>query len=190
MRSSRRQSSHRYSYEEYLAYERDSAMKHEYDAGEILAMAGGSRRHNALASRISAALEGARRPECVAFQSDQRVRVLATGWATYPDASMVCGTIESDPADPGGTTITNPMLIVEILSPSTEEDDRGGKWHDYQLIPSLQEYVLVGQTSPRVESYRRLPSGTWEYRDTREGVVSLVSGAALDLTSLYSGLPD
>src|SRR5204863_9744718 len=75
MRSSRRQSSHRYSYEEYLAYERDSAMNHEYDAGEIMAMSGGSRRHNALASHISAALEVSRRPECESFESEHRVCV-------------------------------------------------------------------------------------------------------------------
>ncbi|HEY5240321.1 MAG TPA: Uma2 family endonuclease, partial [Polyangiaceae bacterium] len=99
---------HRYTYEEYLDYERDSGLKHEFADGEILAMAGGSRRHNALASRVSAALEAGRRPGCVAFQSDQKVRVLASGRATYPDASMVCGPIEGDPADPAGATITNP----------------------------------------------------------------------------------
>jgi Uma2 family endonuclease len=190
MTSAARSVRHRYSYEEYLAYERDSAMKHEYDAGAILAMAGGSRRHNALASRVSAALEVARRPGCVAFQSDQRVRVLATGRATYPDASMVCGPIEGDPADASDTTVTNPTLIVEVLSPSTEEEDRGGKWQHYQLMPSLQEYVLVSQTLPRVERYRRLASGGWEYHDSRQGVLQLLAGATLDLTTLYADLPD
>jgi Uma2 family endonuclease len=180
---------HRYSYEEYLAYERDSAMKHEYDGGEIVTIAGGSRRHNALASRVSAALEHARKPGCVAFQSDQRIRVLATGKATYPDASMVCGTIEGDPADPSGATITNPTLIVEVLSPSTEQDDRGDKWQHYQLIPSLQEYVLVSQSHARVEHYRRLGSGNWEYHDATEGSVQLLSGAVLDLGRLYVDLP-
>jgi Uma2 family endonuclease len=165
-------------------------MKHEYDAGDIVAMAGGSRRHNALASRVSAALEAGRRPECVAFQSDQRVRVLATGRATYPDASMVCGTIEGDPADPSDTTLTNPTLIVEVLSPSTEEDDRGGKWQHYQRIPSLMEYVLVSSSQPRVERYRRLASGGWEYQDVTQGSVPLLPGATLDLTTLYTGLPD
>jgi hypothetical protein len=115
---------YRYSYAEYLSYERDSELKHEYGAGEILAMAGGSRRHNALTSRVSAALEAGRRAGCNAFQSDQRVRVLATGRATYPDASMVCGKIEGDPADRDDATITNPTLIVEVLSPSTEQVDR------------------------------------------------------------------
>jgi Uma2 family endonuclease len=181
---------HRYSYAEYLAYERDSGLKHEFEDGAIVAMAGGSRRHNALASRVTAALESAREPGCVAFQSDQRVRVLATGKATYPDASMVCGPIEGDPADPSGATITNPVLIVEVLSPSTEQEDRGNKWQHYQLIPSLAEYVLVSQAEPRVERYRRLPSGAWEYSDVTEGTMQLSSGAVLDLAKLYDGLPD
>lgn len=179
---------HHYTYEEYLAYEHDSELKHEFEAGEILAMAGGSPRHSALASRISAALENTRPSGCTAFQSDMRVRVLATGRATYPDISMVCGPIELDPADASGTTITNPTLLIEVLSPSTEEVDRGSKWRDYQRIPSLQEYVLVSQDS-RVEIYRRLNSGGWEYLDVREGVVKLVSGATLDLSVMYQSLP-
>ena len=183
-------SRHHYTYAEYLAYERDSGLKHEYDNGEILAMAGGSRRHNALASRISAALEQGRGPGCVAFQSDQKVRVLATGRATYPDATVVCGPIEGDPADPVGATITNPTVIVEVLSPSTEQEDRGNKWQHYQLIPSLQEYVLVSQSDARIERFRRLASGSWEYSDVTEGQLALQSGAIIDLTSLYAILPD
>lgn len=181
---------HHYSYAEYLAYERDSGLKHEFDDGEILAMAGGSRRHSALAARVSAALEAARERGCVSFQSDQKVRILATGRATYPDACMVCGPIEGDPADPSGATITNPTLLVEVLSPSTEQEDRGSKWQHYQLIPALREYVLVSPTEPRVERYRRLSSGAWEYSDVTEGTVVLLTGAALDLTKLYDGLPD
>lgn len=181
---------HRHSYAEYLAYERDSGMKHEYDGGEILAMAGGSLRHNALASRVSAAVENGRREGCVAFQSDQRVRIVATGRATYPDACLVCGPIDRDPADPSGSTITNPTLIVEVLSPSTEEDDRGAKWHHYQLIPSLREYVIVSQTHARIERYRRREGGGWEYDDVTEGCIDLLSGATLDLQRLYAGLPE
>jgi Uma2 family endonuclease len=182
------QARHHYTYEEYLAYERDSALKHEFEAGEIFAMAGGSPRHSALASRISAALENTRPAHCTAFQSDMRIRILATGKATYPDASMVCGPIELDTADRSGTTITNPLLLVEVLSPSTEEVDRRSKRQDYQRIPSLQEYVLVSQ-EPRVEIYRRSASGKWEYLDVREGVVRLASGVTLDLSNLYENLP-
>jgi Uma2 family endonuclease len=181
---------HRHTYQEYLAYEQDSELKHEYEDGEIFAMAGGSRRHNALALRVGAALDGARKAGCIAFQSDQKVRILATGKATYPDVSMVCGPIEGDPADPSGATITNPTLLVEVLSPSTEEEDRGNKWRHYQLMPSLQEYVLVSQGPPRVERFRRLASGAWEYRDATEGIVQLHGGATLDLNSLYADLPE
>jgi len=181
-------SRHHYSYDEYLALESDSEIKLEYDAGEIYAMAGGSLRHSALASRITAAIESTRPAGCVAFQSDTRLRVLATGRAAYPDASLVCGPIELDPADAKGRTITNPMLLVEVLSSSTEAVDRGDKLRDYQRIASLREYVLVSQ-EPRVEIYRRLPSGTWEYIDVREGTVMLATGATFDLAALYAGLP-
>lgn len=180
----------RYSYDQYLAYERDSEMKHEYEGGEIVAMAGGSLRHNALALRIGAALESSRKAGCTAFQSDQRVRVLATGRATYPDVSMICGPIERDPADQTGQTVTNPTLIVEVLSPTTEHVDRGNKWQHYQRIASLQEYVRVSQSQPRVEWYRRLPSGDWEYHEAIEGIVQLPSGVVLDLARLYADLPD
>ena len=188
MTASLPQARHQYTYEEYLAFEGTSATKHEFVAGEIYAMAGGSPRHSALASRISAALEAARPTGCTAFQSDMRLRVLATGRAAYPDASLVCGPIELDPGDPSRTTITNPTLLVEVLSASTEAVDRADKWRDYQLLPSLQEYVLVGQ-DPRIEIFRRLPGGSWEYRDVRQGVVQLATGATLDLAALYADLP-
>jgi Uma2 family endonuclease len=189
MVSSRRSSGHRYAYEEYLAYERDSGLKHEFEDGEITAMAGGSRRHNALALRVGAALDAMRAGDCVAFQSDQKIRVLATGKATYPDVTVVSGTIEGDPADPTGATITNPTVLVEVLSPSTEEEDRGNKWRHYQLLPSLQQYILASQHPPRIEVFRRTGE-VWEYRDTHEGSVELAHGAVLDLASLYAGLPE
>lgn len=181
-------SRHRYSFDDYLLYERDSRLKHEFIDGQILAMAGGTPRHSALASRVGAALESGRRAGCVAFQSDLRVRVLATGRATYPDVSLICGPLERDPADPSGDTVTNPRVIVEVLSRTTEEDDRGDTWRDYQRVPSLQEYVLVSQ-SPRVEVYRRVEGNRWEYRDATQGVLELDCGARLDLAALYADLP-
>jgi Uma2 family endonuclease len=117
-----------------------------------------------------------------------RVRVIATGRATYPDVSMVCGPLEYDPEDAARTTITNPTLLVEVLSVTTEKGDRGNKWMHYQRIPSLQEYVLVSQ-NPRIEVFRRTASGTWEYFEAGDGVVKLSSGPALDLTMLYADLP-
>ncbi len=188
MTSSLPQSHHDYSFADYLALERDSEIKHEFDAGEILAMSGGTARHSALAANVVIALGTPRPPGCTVFQSDMRVRVAATGRAMYPDASMVCGSIEYDPEDAAHTTITNPVLIVEVLSVTTEKGDRGNKWMHDQRIPSLQEYVLVSQ-EPRVEIFRRTPGGTWEYFEVREGNVRLAAGPALDLSQVYADLP-
>ena len=179
---------HDYTFADYLVLERDSEIKHEYDAGEILAMSGGTARHSALAVNVASALRSTRPEGCIVFQSDMRVRVHATGRATYPDVSMVCGSLEYDADDAARTTITNPTLIVEVLSVTTEKGDRGNKWMHYQRIPSLQEYVLVSQ-EPRIEIYRRMPSGTWEYSEVSEGTVKLASGPMLDLPTLYADLP-
>lgn len=116
--------------------------------------------------------------------------MLATGRATYPDVTVVCGEIQGDPADPSGASITNPTLLVEVLSPSTEHDDRGSKWLHYQHLQSLREYVLVSQDAARVERYRRITGGAWEYTEHTDGVVQLTTGAQLDLASLYDALPD
>lgn len=182
------QSHHDYTFADYLTLERDSEIKHEFDAGEILAMSGGTARHSALAMNVGFALRGTRPDGCTVFQSDMRVRVVATGRATYPDVSMVCGAIEYDLDDAAHTTITNPVLIVEVLSVTTEKGDRGNKWLHYQRLPSLQEYVLVSQ-EPRIEIFRRTSSGTWEYFEVHEGTVMLTSGPTLDLATLYADLP-
>jgi Uma2 family endonuclease len=182
------QSHHDYTFAEYLALERDSEIKHEFDTGEILATSGGTARHSALAAKIVTAMETTRASGCTVFQSDMRVRIAATGRATYPDVSMVCGPLEYDPEDAARTTITNPVLLVEVLSVTTEKGDRGNKWMHYQRISSLQEYVLVSQEA-RVEIFRRTPTGTWEYFEVREGNVRLASGPTLDLAMLYSDLP-
>ena len=114
--------------------------------------------------------------------------MLATGKATYPDASMVCGPIEYDSEDAKRTTITNPVLLVEVLSVTTEKGDRGDKWMHYQRIPSLQEYIMANH-DPRIEIFRRMPSNAWEYFEVNEGSVKLACGATLDLAMLYADLP-
>ncbi|HJQ40359.1 MAG TPA: Uma2 family endonuclease [Thermoanaerobaculia bacterium] len=179
---------HDYTFADYLLVERDSEIKHEFDAGEILARPGGTTRHNALAVHVAATLEQTRASGCIVFESSQRVRIIATGRATHPDLSMVCGPIEYDAEDDAHTTITNPVLLIEVLSSTTETGDRGNKWMHYQRIPSLQEYVLVSQ-EPRIEVFRRKPSGTWEYFEASEGSVSLATGPTLDLSMLYADLP-
>jgi Uma2 family endonuclease len=141
-------------YAQYLELERSSEVKHEYLRGEIFAMAGGSPEHARLAANVigelGAALRG--RP-CAVFTSDARVRIEATDRATYSDVTVVCGRLEHAPDDPD--SITNPVVIVEVLSDATEADDRGEKFAHYRRLPSLREYLLISQRARRLEIYRR-----------------------------------
>lgn len=150
----------RLSEDEYLVRERGSETKHEYVNGELVAMAGGSRRHNLIAANVAAALSGRLRDRpCVVLNSDQRVAVQRTRLYAYPDVTVVCGRPESHPKD--AETITNPTLVVEVLSERTERYDRGAKFAHYQRLESLRHYVMISQSERRVEHYARLPSGQW-----------------------------
>ena len=144
----------RVSYAEYLAAERASDVKHEYISGVIVAMAGGTIEHGRLTMRlatlVTAALGG--RP-CVVLPSDVRVRIRAADRATYPDLELVCGKIERDPDD--DHAVVNPIVVIEVLSDSTAESDRGDKFAAYRRLKSLREYVLVSQHERRVDVYRR-----------------------------------
>lgn len=171
---------------EYVALEAESDVKHEYVNGEVFAMAGGTLEHSRIAANIilelGAQLRG--RP-CVVYTSDARVRVRATGLATYPDASIVCGSIERDPED--ANTLTNPVVLVEVLSDGTEAYDRGEKFAHYQRIPSLREYLLVSQHGKRIDHYLRNDDGTWTFRAVEPpGGVRLPSiGCELALDAVY-----
>jgi Uma2 family endonuclease len=144
----------RMTYEAYVAFEAASPTKHEWLEGEVVAMAGGTIEHGAVAMALGAALSNALRDRrCRVLSSDVRVRVKATGLSTYPDLSVVCHPLEVDPSDEHA--VLNPSLIVEVLSESTEAYDRGAKAAHYRRIPSLREYVLVSQREPLIEVYRR-----------------------------------
>jgi Uma2 family endonuclease len=146
----------RFFFDEYLALEETSPVKHEFLDGHVWAMAGGSPDHGAVAANVIALLSSQLRERpCRVFTSDVRIRVKATGLATYPDVSVVCGKQETDPDDAKGNTVTNPCLLVEVLSPSTEDYDRGEKLAHYKQIPSLQELVLVAHEEDRIELWRR-----------------------------------
>jgi Uma2 family endonuclease len=144
----------RMSFAEYLELERTSEVKHEYLRGEVFAMAGGTPEHARLAANIIRELGAALRDRpCSVFTSDARVRIEATDRATYPDVTIVCGRLEHAADDPD--SITNPIVIVEILSDATEAEDRGEKFAHYRRLASLREYVLVSQRARRLEVYRR-----------------------------------
>jgi Uma2 family endonuclease len=173
---------------EYLAWERDQPSRHEYFRGQVFAMAGGSPRHNALCSATNAALHGAYRDHgCIVFSSDQRVGVGGGERYVYADVTVVCGGVELEP----GTTdvISNPTVLVEVLSSSTEQYDRGLKWEGYQRIGSVTDYVLVAQSEPRIEHFRRESGGTWVYRSAGPGDrVRLTSGAELCVDDIFHGV--
>lgn len=157
--------SRRHTLEDYLSVEEMSAVRHEFLNGEIFAMAGGTPEHAALSAAavvvLGRRLEG--RP-CRPYSADLRIRVVATGLATYADAAVISGDPIRDPASP--THVTNPIVIVEVLSKNTEAYDRGEKREHYQQIASLREYMLVAQDRREIEVYARpgvpLTGGIWQ----------------------------
>jgi len=156
------------SYAEYCAFERESATKHEYLGGEVFAMTGGTLEHARLATWLShlllLQLDG--RP-CEVLSADARVHVEATGLDTYPDVSVVCG--ERRTAAEDDHALINPILLVEVLSNSTEVYDRGEKASHYRQIPSLQAYLLVSQYQRRLELQVRQADGEWSLIEARPG---------------------
>jgi Uma2 family endonuclease len=175
-----------YSYKDYLALEAASTTKHEYLGGQIFGMAGGTPEHAAISAAVVALLfRQLRGSRCRVHGSDLRVRVTATGLATYPDVTVVCGPRELHPED--NNAMCNLTLVVEVLSPGTASYDRGDKFEHYKQMPSLRQYVLVGCPERRVEVMTRQENGTWTAREVGDGgVASLPSvGAALDVRDLY-----
>ena len=175
-----------YSYADYLGLEASSNVKHEYLEGQIYGLAGGTPEHAALKAAVTGLLfVQIRSGPCRAHDADLRVRVRDTGLATYPDVTVVCGPRERDPEDIDA--VTNPTLIVEVLSRSTEQYDRGDKFEHYKRIASLRQYVLVSHRAREVEVWTRTSAGEWIKSIAREGQrASLTSiGAELDVAELY-----
>lgn len=178
--------------EDYLAFERDAHEKHEYYHAEVFAMSGGSPDHSLISSNVNGELRSLLKGKpCRAYESNLRIRIPRTTLYTYPDVSVICGERQFDPLDTRQETVTNPALIVEVLSPSTETWDRGGKFRNYQQIDSLREYVLVSSSKPLVETFLRQDDGNWIYHAAAgvEAVVRLNSlGIQLALSEIYSGV--
>jgi Uma2 family endonuclease len=172
-----------YTIEEYVQLEKYSNVKHEFYAGQIWAMSGGTPDHSSYAANIIMSLgrQLAGRP-CRVHTSDARVRVRATGLDTYPDVSVVCGQIEFDADD--RNAVTNPIVIVEVLSKGTEVYDRGEKLVHYKQIPSLQEIVLVAHDGKRLDLVRRMPDGTWA-TSTAETIQLDSIGCSLSSAEVY-----
>lgn len=176
----------RYTLADYLDVENQSpTLKHELVQGEIFAMAGGSIEHAALSTSVSAMLvTGLRGGTCRVYSSDLRIRIVEAGVATYADVTVVCDPVERDRESP--THVTNPRVVVEVLSPSTEDYDRNEKRLYYQMLPSLREYVLVAQTQRRVEVWRR-EGAEWILTVYEAGGRAQLSsiGVELDVDAIY-----
>jgi len=172
--------------EQYLALERQAETKSEYFAGEIFAMAGSSPEHSLITVNTTAELvQQLREKPCNVYNSDMEVRATEDHYA-YPDVTVVCG--EAQFGGEEREVLLNPTLIVEVLSPSTEAWDRGGKFEQYRQRESLQEYVLIAQDRPHVERYARQEDGQWLLTEVNglEAVLALPSiGGELALAEVY-----
>lgn len=176
-----------FSSQQYLAIERTADHKSEYISGHIVAMAGGSRRHSLITMNIGGELRALlKSSSCRVYNSDLKVRIEAFDSYVYPDLTITCG--EEQFLDSQNDVLLNPILIVEVLAPSTEHHDRSVKFWQYQQIPSLVEYVLVWQDYPVIEVFtRRHPR--WEYAKYEgiSGMVVLDSiGCRLPLSDVFS----
>ena len=176
--------------EEYLKAEAVAETKHEYYDGQIFAMSGASLEHNQISQSIGGQLYlQLRGGRCRSFAADLRVKVEASGLYTYPDLVTVCGEIERDPLE--RNTLTNPTLIVKVLSLSTEDYDRGRKFMQYRRIDSLKDYLLVSQEKPWVVHFSRQSDGRWiltEFGDMGACVKLPSVGVELRLSDIYENV--
>ena len=146
--------------EEYLKIERKAEFRSEYFGGEIFAMSGARRNHNKIATNVSGLIwQHLKGRDCESYSNDMRVFVPKTRLYTYPDVVVVCG--EPQFQDDVFDTLLNPILLIEVLSESTESYDRGRKFQHYRSIESLSEYVLISQDEARIEKYIKQGDGFW-----------------------------
>jgi Uma2 family endonuclease len=178
----------RLSFDDWLAIERTATeQRSEYLAGEVFAMAGGTEEHNLIVLNVGAELRNQLKGRpCRVYPSDMKVHIAADDVGTYPDVMVICG--ERRFHDVRRDVVTNPILIVEVLSDSTEAYDRGDKFRHYRNLESLQAYLLLSQYRMQAELFLRQPDGTWSlrsYQDPSESIPLRVVEAELSLAEVY-----
>jgi Uma2 family endonuclease len=175
------------SIEEYLQMEKESLVKHEYYKGEVFAMAGAGARHNLIFSNLFIAIgKKLGGKPCRPYGSDMRVHIPENTLFTYPDISIFCGDIINSPEDED--TIINPIVIIEILSPSTKDYDRGDKFQLYRQIPSLKDYMLVDAAAIHVEVFSLNERSHWELTEYNQlaQTISINSiSLAIEMADVY-----
>ena len=179
----------RASYADYLAAEQDSDRRHEFIDGVIVAMAGGSDEHNAIAGNLARLLGNRRTGSCRYYPADQRFWIASRARGRYADGSIICGAPDHPAHDDQATT--NPTVVIEVLSPSSEGDDDGDKRSDFQSLASVEAYVLVAQDQRRVKVYRRA-GGAWHaatYGDGDSFELPTLS-TSIPVADVYDGLLD
>jgi Uma2 family endonuclease len=172
--------------EQYLQIERRADFRSEYFQGEMFAMSGAREPHLLVVTALVALLYGSLKGRCRVYSNDMRVLVSPTGLYTYPDIVVVCG--KPNFLDDELDTLTNPTLLIEVLSPSTESYDRGKKFDHYRTIESLQQYLLVSTDRPHVDSFTR-SAGVWTFSaaDGLNSELVLGSvGSTLRLDAIYA----
>jgi Uma2 family endonuclease len=173
--------------EEFLAFEEASEEKHEYFDGEVVAMAGGGFNHNTITGNAYFNIRAALKNKCKIYMAETRVQTKAMNTYTYPDVVIACDEMEF--LEGKTATLTNPTVIIEVLSPSTEDYDRSKKFVRYKLIPSLQTYILILTEEKKVEIFTKKDSFTWEHREYTEGSFSIEpASVTLDIEKLYEGV--
>lgn len=151
----------RHTFAEYLALEEEAVYQSEFSKGKIFPISGGTADHSLIGANCCAELNiGLKEEDCQTFNSELMIRIETAESAVYPDAIVICG--PRDYFEGRKNVVTNPIVIVEILSESSASYDRGGKFRKYELLPSLQEYVLIEQKEAQIEVFRRKAQGLWE----------------------------
>ncbi len=176
---------HRYAYSDYLSLEDHSPVRHEFVVGEIYAMAGGTPEHAALAASALRHLGNQLPAGCRVYTSDLRVHVEVNDVSTYPDGAVICG--KALRAADDSLAVTNPIVLIEVTSPSTESYDRGTKLEIYKNLPTLREVLILSHTKPLIVIHRRGVDGTWTTQEAELGESVEVEsvGAKLAVDEIY-----
>lgn len=177
------------SFEDYLVAEGSSQEKHEWSEGVVYAMSRGTPEHGRLTMRIARAIGNALGRACEVYSSDTMIYVEGAKLATYADASVVCGALETKTVKKNGKSlgeaVTNPVIIIEVLSESTERYDRDGKFQAYKRLTSLREYVLLAQDRAWIEVYRLGEDGAWACDVGGAGAAVTIHGSSISVDSVY-----